>query len=125
MPEVNPTVLALIGTVMGGSGLKITESILSKRKTQADEATTIRTELRTEVENLRKLMKEAEGEVDEWRNKYYALVSEVAGLRAEAEAAAALAKLKAAESEKLRAEAEAKAKVPAKRTPRKKPAPKE
>jgi hypothetical protein len=106
MVDYNPTLLALIGTVMGGSGLKVVEYYLSKRKTKTDEATTIRTELRAEVDNLRKLMKEAETEVDVWREKYFALVNEVATLRAEAEAAKALARLKAEEAERLAIQAE-------------------
>jgi uncharacterized coiled-coil DUF342 family protein len=119
MPDAsNPTILALIGTVMGGSGLKIVESFLSKRKTQNDEATAIRGELRTEVDNLRKLIKDTEAEVDEWRNKYYTLVNEVAQIRADAAAAAALAALKAKEAEDAR-KALANKPAPRKRAPRK------
>lgn len=127
MAADNTTILALIGTVMGGSGLKIIEYYLSKRKTQTDDATTIRGELRIEVENLRRLVKESEAEVDEWRNKYYALVNEVAQLRAEAAASAALAALKAQEAERLALEAKVLAETrpaePKKRAPRKRATP--
>lgn len=120
MPDANnPTILALIGTVMGGSGLKVVEYYLSKRKTKIDEASVIRTELRSEVDNLRKLMKETEAEVDEWRNKYYALVDEVATLKAEAAAAKALARLKALEAETLAAERAAEKLQATKPAPRK------
>jgi uncharacterized coiled-coil DUF342 family protein len=104
---------------MGASGLKIVESYLSRHKEKIDEASVIRGELRAEVDNLRKLIKDTEAEVDEWRNKYYALLDDVAQLRAEATAAATLAALKSKEAE----DALKKARVAKKSPPRKRGTP--
>lgn len=70
--------IALIGTVVGGAGLKIVESILGKTKVRDDTATSLRAELRTEVHDLRSENDRLEKSLDEWRLKYYRLVSELA-----------------------------------------------
>lgn len=74
----NPAILALIGTIFGGVGLKVIEHWLSKAKTRDDTATQIRNELRTELARVKEDMTKreqyasaAEAEADGWRAKYY------------------------------------------------------
>lgn len=76
----NNALLALVGTIMGGAGLKLIESVLSRSKNRDDTATSLRTELRTEVIALRADNARLEKSLDEWRDKYYVLVSELARL---------------------------------------------
>lgn len=76
MPEISQAWLALIGAVLGGSGLKFIEHYLSRPKIKDDSATAFRNELREEVKNLREELRKTEKELDEWRAKYYALVDE-------------------------------------------------
>ena len=74
---MQPAVLALIGTIFGGVGLKIAESLLTKSKNQSDLAAEIRKELRTDVQALRTEIRTVEAEVDKWRGKYYEVVEEL------------------------------------------------
>lgn len=67
--------LALAGTVFGGVGLKIIESILGRAKRRDDTATILRSELRKDLHDLREELREAEECVDEWRGKYYELLA--------------------------------------------------
>lgn len=76
MPEVSQAWLALIGAVLGGSGLKFIEHYLSRPKIKDDSATAFRNELREEVKNLRDELRKTELELDTWRAKYYALLEE-------------------------------------------------
>lgn len=69
-------IIALIGTVLGGVGLKIVEHFLSKSKVRDDTASQLRGELRTEVESLRSEIQKVETEVDLWREKYYTLLEQ-------------------------------------------------
>lgn len=68
---LDPTLVALIGTIMGGVGLKITEAWLSKGRVKVDEATGIRDELRQELISIRAENKLLEAEVDRWKKDYY------------------------------------------------------
>lgn len=68
---MDPTVIALIGTVMGGVGLKVAESWLGRNKVRVDDAARMRDELRLQVTALREENKALEAQVDEWRAKYY------------------------------------------------------
>lgn len=77
---VDPTIVALIGTVMGGVGLKVVEHWLGKNKVKVDDASLMRTELRLEITNksseitaLREEIKDLEVEVEKWRKEYYDL----------------------------------------------------
>lgn len=79
MPDLNgisEAWLALIGALLGGSGLKIIEHWLNKAKVKDDSATSFRKELRDEVTSLREELRKVEKELDEWRDKYYALMDE-------------------------------------------------
>lgn len=77
-----PAVLALIGTVFGGVGLKIVEGLLNKSKTQEDIAATIRRELREDVTALRAEIRLVEADVDRWRAKYYEVMVELTDIKA-------------------------------------------
>lgn len=73
MWPLDPAVIALIGTLCGGVGLKLLEHWLSRSKIKIDEAGKIRDELRVEVNALRQENKTLEAEVDKWRLAYYDL----------------------------------------------------
>lgn len=76
MPEISQAWLALIGALLGGSGLKFIEHWLSRPKVKDDAASAFRNELREEVKNLREELRKTEAELDVWRSKYYALLDE-------------------------------------------------
>lgn len=76
MPDINQGWLAIIGALLGGSGLKVIEYWLNRSKTKDDTATDFRNELRTDIKDLRDELRKAEEELDKWRVKYYALMDE-------------------------------------------------
>lgn len=71
---MDPAWIALIGTVVGGVGLKVIEHWLGRNKVKTDDATQIRDELRQEITALRGEIKQLEADVDKWREQYYALM---------------------------------------------------
>lgn len=81
MPEISQAWLALIGALLGGSGLKFIEHWLGRSKTKDDTATSMRTELREDLKATRLELDKAEEEVDEWRGKYYLVVEAYQNLR--------------------------------------------
>lgn len=88
MPEINQAWLALIGALLGGSGLKVIEHWLNRSKIKEDAATQMRTELRDEIKNLREELRSVEDELDKWRGKYYELMDEF--MKAKADLTSAL-----------------------------------
>lgn len=76
MPEINQAWLALIGALLGGSGLKVIEHWLNRSKSKDNTATDFRNELRTDIKDLRAELAKTEAELDQWRVKYYALMDE-------------------------------------------------
>lgn len=72
-PAIDPAWIALIGTLAGGIGLKVTEHWLNRSKTSTDDAKQIREELRAQVVAQKAEIERLEADVDEWRNKYYDL----------------------------------------------------
>lgn len=68
---VDPTLVALVGTIMGGVGLKLTEAWLNKNRVKVDDASQIRSELRLSITDLREDNKQLEDKLDEWRERYY------------------------------------------------------
>ena len=74
--DLNPAVLAIIGTGLGGIFLKVTDSILSRNKNQVDQAAQIRTELRTDLQSLREEVRVMTEELDKWKSKYYVLLDQ-------------------------------------------------
>jgi len=81
--HVDPAWLALIGTILGGTGLKLLEVWLGRSKVRIDEAANIRNELRIEIVALREEVKALESEVDKWRKDYYDLRDKYATLNTE------------------------------------------
>lgn len=71
MPDIPQAWLALIGAVLGGSGLKFIEHWLTRPRLRDDAATAFRNELRVEMNNLRAELKAAETDLDMWKAKYY------------------------------------------------------
>jgi cell division protein FtsB len=70
---MDPAVLALIGTLCGGVGLKVAEHYLGRSKVKMDDASRIRDELRLEIAAQREEIKALEAEVNKWREEYYNL----------------------------------------------------
>jgi predicted nuclease with TOPRIM domain len=70
---LDPAWIALIATVTGGVGLKVTEHWLGRNKVKVDEAAQIRDELRLEIAALREENKQLGAAIDKWREEYYAL----------------------------------------------------
>lgn len=78
--------IALAGTVFGGVGMKLIEAILGRRKSRDDFASSLRTELRTDISSLRienehlhQRLDQLENTIDHWRDKYYALLAQRKG----------------------------------------------
>lgn len=76
MPEINQAWLALLGALLGGSGLKIVEYWLNRSKIREDASSQMRTELRNDIKGLREELRAVEDELDKWRGKYYELMDE-------------------------------------------------
>lgn len=76
MPDINQAWLALLGALLGGSGLKIVEYWLNRSKVKEDAASQMRTELRNDIKGLREELRAVEDELDKWRGKYYELMDE-------------------------------------------------
>lgn len=74
--ELSPGLIALIGTIFGGAGLKIIESYLSRSARQKDDAKEIRDELRLSITELRQENTELERAVERWRTDYYEMRDE-------------------------------------------------
>jgi len=73
MPPIDPAWIALIGTLCGGLGLKVTEHWLGRTRVKVDDAAKIRDELRIEITAQREEIKALEVEVEKWRGEYYDL----------------------------------------------------
>lgn len=80
---LDPTWIALIGTLCGGVGLKVAEHWLGRNKVRIDDAARIRDELRLEITAQREEIKQLEGDVDKWRNEYYDLRDKFVNLQTE------------------------------------------
>lgn len=81
--SLDPTWVALIGTVCGGVGLKLTEHWLGRNKVRHDDATQIRSELRQEITTQREEIKQLENDVYKWREEYYNLRDKYMSLQTE------------------------------------------
>lgn len=89
---VDPTVVALVGTIMGGVGLKVAEHWLSKGKVKVDDASRMRDELRLEITSLKEDQSKLEADAIKWRNDYYAMYEKY--ITAQTESKIELEKLK-------------------------------
>lgn len=79
----DPTVVALIGTLMGGVGLKVVEHWLGRNKVKIDDAAKLRDELRLEITALRAENKQLEADVDKWKKDYYDQYATIVQLKTE------------------------------------------
>lgn len=80
---MDPTVIALAGTVFGGVGLKVAEHWLGRSKIKVDDAARLRDELRLEITALREEIKQLELAVDKWRDQAYKSREECTALQTE------------------------------------------
>lgn len=87
MPEITTAWIALIGTVLGGVGLKFVEHWLSRSKVRDDTAAQLRNELRTEIQGLKAELNNVESDLDKWRGKYYELMDNFIKVKSELETA--------------------------------------
>lgn len=87
MPEITTAWIALIGTLLGGVGLKFVEHWLSRSKIRDDTASQLRSELRTEIQNLKQELNNVEADLDKWRGKYYELMDNFIKVKSELESA--------------------------------------
>lgn len=87
MPEITTAWIALIGTVLGGVGLKFVEHWLSRSKVRDDTASQLRNELRTEIQGLKTELNNVESDLDKWRGKYYELMDNFIKVKSELETA--------------------------------------
>jgi hypothetical protein len=71
--EWSPGILALIGTIFGGVGLKLVETWLGRAKVKQDDAAQIRGELRQQLTAQREEIEQLEAAVEKWRAMYYDL----------------------------------------------------
>lgn len=74
--DVATAIIAVVGTVFGGAGLKLVESLLLRRKDKDTTATDLRAELREDIKYLREELKKAETELDDQRRKHLQLMQE-------------------------------------------------
>lgn len=87
MPEITTAWIALIGTLLGGVGLKFVEHWLSRSKVRDDTAAQLRNELRTEIQGLKTELNNVESDLDKWRGKYYELMDNFIKVKSELETA--------------------------------------
>lgn len=80
MSDYATPLIALVGTIFGGAGLKITERWLNRAKEKNDTAKEIRDELRSDMASYRKEILDLKAEVDKveaevvsWQEKYFEL----------------------------------------------------
>lgn len=106
---LDPAIIALLGTVTGGVGLKVAEHWLGRNKVKLDDATQIRNELREDREGLRQQIvlhqeeiKRLQDEGARWRADYYDLRDE--HIRTQTELILALENIKKEAAETLHSE---------------------
>lgn len=80
---LDPTVVALVGTIMGGVGLKVAEHWLGKNRVRIDDASRIRDELRLELTAVRAENRQLEADVEKWRSQYYDQYAVISQLKTE------------------------------------------
>lgn len=93
MPTIDPAWIALVGTVCGGVGLKVTENWLGRSKIKVDDASQIRDELRLEITAQKEEIRQLETDVEKWRADYYLLFEKY--IAQQTELTIALQKIKA------------------------------
>jgi uncharacterized protein involved in exopolysaccharide biosynthesis len=89
---MDAALIALIGTIFGGVGLKVVEAIMSRGSDKDQTAHQIRQELRGDLQGIRTEMIRVQDELDEWKAKYYALLEQLITVKSELEGYTRLAK---------------------------------
>lgn len=82
---MDPSVLALVGALFGGAGLKIVDHYFGKKRARVDDAARIRDELRLEINSQKEEIAKLEQQKDDWQQKYYDLRDEVSRLKTDLE----------------------------------------
>lgn len=80
---IDPAVLALLGALFGGAGLKFVEKLMSRGQEKEDMAEQIRKELREDLSAVRAELKEEQKSRDELQERYWLLMEENAALKAQ------------------------------------------
>lgn len=70
-------IIALIGTLFGGAGLKVIEHFLNRKGDKEDHATQLRNELRTDLARYKEEVREEAQDADKWQAAYYELKAEM------------------------------------------------
>lgn len=83
--NVTVAIIAAVGSICSTVGLEIIRRWLTRSKEKTDIATTIRAELRNEIAGLKAEIDQLEGDVTEWKDKYYQLKEEYLRQRYELE----------------------------------------
>lgn len=68
---------AVIGSMVGGIGLKVVERVLNRSATIRDE----RLDYRTEIKELQDRLDKVDAELDSWKSKYWASQEEISRLK--------------------------------------------
>lgn len=76
IPDASHGLTALAGAAAYAIALKITDWIIHRGKDQLDDGTRMRSELRAELDRLRKQVDTLSKDVEGWRDKYFTLQQE-------------------------------------------------
>lgn len=74
---MDPALIALAGTLLGGVGVKIVEKIMNRGQEKTDTASELRAELRNDIARLREELKEEARDADLYKQKYWELKAEL------------------------------------------------
>lgn len=74
---MDPALIALAGTLLGGVGVKVVDKIMSRGTEKADAATEMRNELRSDLARYREEIKEESQAADKWQSAYWELKAEL------------------------------------------------
>lgn len=74
----NPAVLALLGAVFGGVGVKVVEVFFLRSIKKIDIAGQIREELRGDITYYRGEIRRLQDDLDLWKSRYYVLLEIIA-----------------------------------------------
>lgn len=72
----NESIYALLGTILGGVGVKFLERWIARDAQKQDAETKLRDELWKEMANLRGELATVRTELDDWKERYFALYKE-------------------------------------------------
>lgn len=78
-------IIAAIATIFGGIGVEVIRKVLSRAGSKETFETTLRNEIRGDLQDLKQELKETKEELDEWKAKAYTLMSEAVTAKGEIE----------------------------------------